>query len=75
MARIQSFNYSVNLLRVIPWQFETAERLIEWLTNKQDNLNADQAFLDRGRTGTANRKDSRNYKRLVRNMDEIWCGC
>ena len=48
MTTIQEFDYSANLLRVIPWQYENAERLIGWLQNKQDNfdLNSDQFWSD-----------------------------
>lgn len=36
MSQIQEFDYSANLLRVVPWQYNDAERLLKWLQNKQD---------------------------------------
>ena len=39
MSRIQEFDYSIDLLRVIPWQYDKAVRLLEWLQNKQNYAN------------------------------------
>jgi len=39
--RIKNFDFSVNLLRAILWQYDNAERLKTWLQNKQNNLNTD----------------------------------
>jgi len=41
MSKIQTFDYSLDLLRVVPWQYEDAVRLLEWLQNKQNYANQD----------------------------------
>lgn len=41
MSQIQSFDYSVDLLRVILWQYDGTVRLKGWIQNKQDNLDED----------------------------------
>lgn len=45
MSKIQKFDYAVNLLRVIPWQYQGAVRLLEWLENKQANLDEDHTVF------------------------------
>jgi hypothetical protein len=41
MSQIQAFDYSLDLLRVIPWQYNKAVRLLTWLQNKQNYANSD----------------------------------
>jgi len=40
---IKEFDYSANLLRVILWQYNQAERLQAWLENKQNNFDRDNS--------------------------------
>ena len=45
MSKIQTFDNSVDLLRAVPWQYDAAVRLLEWLQNKQNYLNQDHSMF------------------------------
>jgi len=42
MSRIQSFDFSIDLLRVILWQYDKADRLVGLLNNKQIAMDENQ---------------------------------